>query len=127
MCNNWGKTGSIHSKQGREVLIKSIIQAVPTYTMGCFKIPLGLCHDIEALIKKKKKKNCWGQQGDHRKIHWLIWDEFTKSKMVGGMGFRDLALYNDSHLAKQAWHLLYNRSSLFIRCSKHGFFQIVPL
>ena len=55
MCNNWGKTGSIHSKQGREVLIKSIIQAVPTYTMGCFKIPLGLCHDIEALIKKKKK------------------------------------------------------------------------
>ena len=40
------------SQARREVLIKSIIQALPTYTMGCFKIPLGLCHDIESLIKK---------------------------------------------------------------------------
>ena len=33
------------------MLIKSVIQAIPTYTMGCFKIPLGLSHDIEVLIK----------------------------------------------------------------------------
>lgn len=35
----------------REVLTKSVIQSIPTYTMGCFKIPLGPCHDIESLIK----------------------------------------------------------------------------
>ena len=40
------------SQAGKEVLIKSMIQTIPTCTMGCFKIPLGLCHDIEALIKK---------------------------------------------------------------------------
>ena len=86
------------SQAGREVLIKAIVQAILTYTMGCFKIPLGLCYDIEAMVKK----NFWGQRGDKRKIHWIKWSELTRSKLEGGMGFRDLALFNDSLLVKQA-------------------------
>ena len=74
------------SQVGREVLIKSVIQAIPSYAMGCFKLPIGLCEDIEAMIRRY----WWGQRGDRRKIHWLRWSELTKSKMVGGMGFRDL-------------------------------------
>ena len=41
-----GWEGKLLSQARREVLIKAIVQAIPTYTMGCFKIPLGLCHDI---------------------------------------------------------------------------------
>ena len=44
------------SQASREVLLKSVIQAIPIFIMGCFNLPLGLCNDIEALIKKKKKK-----------------------------------------------------------------------
>ena len=90
-----GWQGKLLSQAGREVLINSVIQAIPTYTMGCFKIPLGLCSEIEAMIKKL----WWGQRGDRRKIHWIKWDGLTKSKNVGGMGFRDLAMFNDSLLA----------------------------
>ena len=43
--------GNFLSQAGCDVLIKAVIQAIPTFVMGCFKIPLGLCHDIEALIK----------------------------------------------------------------------------
>ena len=80
------------------MLLKAVIQAISTYTIGCFKLPLGLCNEIETLIKKF----LWGQEGDRRKIHWVKWEEMTKSKTIRGMGFRDLAMFNDSLLAKQA-------------------------
>ena len=53
------------SQAGREVLIKAEVQAIPTYTMSCFKLPIGLCNELESLIRKF----WWGQRGDRQKIH----------------------------------------------------------
>ena len=85
-----GWEGKLLSQAGIEVLIKAIAQIIPTYAMGCFKLPLSLCHEIEAMVKKF----FWGEQGDKRKIHWVKWSELTKPKLEGGLGFRDLALFN---------------------------------
>ena len=40
------------SQTGREVLINAVVQAIPTFAMSYFKLPMGLCHDIEMLIWK---------------------------------------------------------------------------
>ena len=40
------------SKAGREILIKTVAQAIPTYIMIIFKIPKTLCDDINAILAR---------------------------------------------------------------------------
>ena len=44
--------------EGREILIKVVAQVVPTYTIGCFLLPKGLCEDIEGMMRNF----WWGQK-----------------------------------------------------------------
>ncbi|XP_075654720.1 uncharacterized protein LOC142624873 [Castanea sativa] len=113
-----GWESKLLSQAGREVLIKSVIQAIPTFTMSCFKLPTTLCHEIETLIRKF----WWGQKGERRKVHWVKWGDLCQDKDQGGMGFKDLTMFNEAMLVKLAWRLLHNDNSLFSRVFNARFF-----
>ena len=40
------------SQARREILIKAVVQAIPSYSLSCFKLPLGLCNNLENLIRR---------------------------------------------------------------------------
>jgi hypothetical protein len=37
------------SNGGREVLLKAVVQSISTYTMSCFRLPDGLCKDLNQM------------------------------------------------------------------------------
>ena len=85
------------SQAEREVLIKAVIQALPSFAMSCFKLPSTLCHEIEVMVRKF----WWGQRGNRRKVHWVKWHTLCLPKQNGGMDFREFQKFNDALLAKQ--------------------------
>lgn len=107
------------SCRGKELLIKAVAQAVPTYAMSVFKIPQSICEDIQKAIAKF----WWGSSKDHKSIHWVRWERLCHAKTKGGLGFRDFSSYNQALIAKEGWGIIQNSEALMTRVLKARYFK----
>lgn len=85
------------SQAGKEILLKAVAQALPTYCMGVFKLPQNLLRELNRVMNHF----WWGQQQNKHKVHWVSWKQMGKAKTKEGMRFRDLESFNLALLAKQ--------------------------
>lgn len=106
------------SQAGKETLIKTVIQAIPSYIMSIFMLPKTFCNKIASLIARF----WWRSAGKERGIHWTKWAKLQKPKMEGGLGFRDLHAMNLALISKQVWRLQNNPNALWVRVLKSLYF-----
>jgi hypothetical protein len=106
------------SQAGKEVLLKAIIQAIPTYTMSVFQLPKTVCKEINSLMSNY----WWGQKDKEFKIAWMSWEKLGRSKDKGGLGYRDLESFNLALLAKQGWRLIQFPDSLMATVLKQKYY-----
>uniref|UniRef100_A0A803P1E8 RNase H type-1 domain-containing protein n=1 Tax=Cannabis sativa TaxID=3483 RepID=A0A803P1E8_CANSA len=110
--------GKLLSKGGKEILLKAVIQAIPSYAMSVFKLPDSFCNFVE----KEMANFWWGIADGKHKLHWKSWKSLCNSKSIGGLGFRSLKPFNQAMLAKQAWRIHTNQSPLLTQLFKAKYF-----
>jgi hypothetical protein len=106
------------SRKGNEIFLKAVIQAIPKFVMSCFQLPVATCEMMRRIIADQ----WWGMENGQRKLHWRSWDWLSSPKAMGGLGFRDIEIFNQAMLGRQCWRLLTDPTSLCARVLKGRYF-----
>jgi hypothetical protein len=85
------------AQAAKEILIKTVVQAIPTYSMSVFQLPKTLCNSLNSMVSRF----WWGTNWESKRVPWMSWKCMGVSKFHGRVGFRDLEIFNKALLAKQ--------------------------
>lgn len=109
-------------------MIQSVLSAIPSHAMSCFLLPVGLCKTIQSILTRF----WWDSSEGEKKICWTAWETLTRPKSLGGMGFRDIQLFNVALLAKIAWRIITKPECMLAKillgkyCHKTPFLKTAP-
>ncbi|KAK3217731.1 hypothetical protein Dsin_011701 [Dipteronia sinensis] len=123
ICNRvWNRVkrwqNKFFSSGGKKVLLKVVVQSIPTYSMSLFKLRKTLISDLHRL----SARFWWGSKDERRKIHWVCWRQRCRSKDDGELGFHDLSNFNQAFMVKQVWRIHYNPYTLAAKVLSHCYF-----
>ena len=84
------------STGGRVTLIKSTLSSLPTYYLSLFPIP----SSVALRIDKIQRDFLWGGIDEGKKFHLINWHQVCQPLKSGGLGFRNIRVFNRVLLSK---------------------------
>ena len=94
--------GKCLSLAGRVCLVKSVLTSIPLFYLSIFKSPVSVCKKISSI----QRRFVWAWGVENKRISWVRWDKVCKPKEEGGLGVKDVRMFNCALLAKWKWRML---------------------
>ena len=111
------------TKGGNEVIIKSVVTALPNHVMSCYRLPKAIAKKLTIIVAQF----WWSPGKSTRGLHWKSWDKVCINKDEGGLGFKDIMDFNTAMLGKQLWRLIEKSNTLFSRVFKGRYYKNAAL
>jgi exonuclease III len=113
--NNW--TFRPLNIAARLVLLKSVLQALPTYLFTALAAPISVIKAIRSL----QRNFLWKGNQNNKKWALVGWDKLCKPKKRGGLGIRDPGKMNQVMGAKMWWRWLQHPQELWAQMWKQKY------
>ncbi|KAK4274538.1 hypothetical protein QN277_017742 [Acacia crassicarpa] len=107
------------SMAGRIMLAKSVVSSIPLYPMHVAMLPKSVCYEIERL----QRNFIWGHNEATKCFHPIGWEQITRPKQYGGLGFRRLCSLNQACGVKMAWKLIEGSKGLWTDILSHRYMR----
>ena len=95
-------------------LINAVLKAIPIYFFSFFRVPSKIIVKLEAI----QRRFLWGGGSEHRKIAWVNWKTVCQPKDKGGLGIKDIKIFNSALMAKWHWDLFHKQEELWAKVIK---------
>ena len=106
------------SYAGRLELIRGVLQAIVCFWLNILPIPAGVIDHIYCLCRRF----LWGS-----KSALVAWKDICFPKSEGGLGLKDLKIWNSCLLIKTLWDIHQKKDTLWVRWVHQEFLQGVSI
>ncbi|XP_026410178.1 uncharacterized protein LOC113305335 [Papaver somniferum] len=106
------------TQAGSSTMIKHVLNAVPTYQMGTFKLPNQLINKLTTI-----ERHFFWVHKSNKDANPIAWLKICKSRDFGGLTFRDLEKLNLDLLTKMAWRICTESSNLMMQLTRKKYFR----
>lgn len=106
-----GWKGRFLSFGGRITLINSILSSLLLYFFSFYKAPRRVLKALTGI----QRKFLWGGCADLNKVNWVSWEKVCLPKHKGGLGVKNLELFNISLLSKWRWRCLVDKTAVWYK------------